>query len=221
MLKAKADVRIDFSIDEGASGTGGSRFDSKKKSKVRTYKRTDNIYQDCIHQDISCKPLLKRKFSNDTRPVSALTLILSLFLFHPTFSFPFLMHFDLYRTLSLYLPLLIPFPLVPFPVLSFHYIYPLIASQDNETMYLFLQDCSASSVATLRCTAVSKNFPGDRFWSANRKSPRIGTISVKDLLVRREIMSNFNNHFPHIIPHKYKPVFRIVFELSVPLTSCY
>ena len=46
MLKAKADVRIDFSIDEGASGTRGSRFDSTKKSKVRTYKRIDNIYQD-------------------------------------------------------------------------------------------------------------------------------------------------------------------------------
>ena len=183
MLKAKADVRIDFSIDEGASGTRGSRFVSTKKSKVRTYKRTYNIYQDCIHQDISCKPLLKRKFSNDTRPVSALTLIVSLFLFHPTFSFPFLIHFD--RPLSLYLLLLIPFPLVPFHVLSFHYIYPLIASQDNETMHLFLQDCSASSVATLRCTAVSDNFPADKIKSAKEKSPRIGTISVKDLLVRR------------------------------------
>ena len=72
MLKAKADVRIDFSIDEGASGTG---FDSTKKSKVRTYKCTDNIYQDCKYQDISCEPLFKRKSRNDTRPVSAPTLI--------------------------------------------------------------------------------------------------------------------------------------------------
>ena len=109
MLKAKADVRIDFSIDEGASGTGGSRFVSTKKSKVRTYKRTDNIYQDCIHQDISCKPLLKPKLRNDTRPVSALTLILSLFLFHLTFSFPFLIPLRIYRPLPLYLPLPPPF----------------------------------------------------------------------------------------------------------------
>ena len=61
MLRVEKDVRIDFSIDEGTNGKGGSGFVSTKESKVRTYKRTDNIYQDCIHQDISCKPLLKRQ----------------------------------------------------------------------------------------------------------------------------------------------------------------
>ena len=35
MLRVEKDVRLDFSIDEGASGKTGSGFVSTKKSKVR------------------------------------------------------------------------------------------------------------------------------------------------------------------------------------------
>ena len=62
---------------------------------------------------------------------------------------------------------------------------PFCLLYQGETLYLFLKDVSASSVATLRCTAAYTGYVGAFLGLVTWQSPMTGTIPLQKLLVSR------------------------------------
>ena len=126
-LKANTDVKLDFSIDEGAIGNTGSGYTSRKKSEVCVDRRTCNIHQGYIHCEIiTLKPLRHWISRGDVRSTSY-------HYFYPIVPFPLLFSsplafnnvFYLYYLCLCNSPYLVFFHSLTCPFIL-HFFYPLI-----------------------------------------------------------------------------------------------